>query len=186
MHFALHTSKTPASVVPDLAEAQIAVALDNNCYLLDDGRLAKQAASCLLQPEAGDRILTVSCRDGDNYVVHVLSRAGGCEDAAELNVPGARQLTIRQPQVSISATEQIALHALRDVDITAATGVLSLNARNLFTTVQESLVQNVRHFVGKAEQYLLDAKQLLKLHGKQALVTAEHDVKVDGERISMG
>jgi len=88
--------------------------------------------------------------------------------------------------VSIRATEQIALHALRDVDITAATGVLSLNARNLFTTVQESLVQNVRHFVGKAEQYLLDAKQLLKLHGKQALITAEHDVKVDGERISMG
>ena len=116
--------------------------------------------------------------------MHVLER--GNAESAELAVPGVQQLNIRQPQVAVHARESIALHALHDVEITAATGTLTLNARNLFTTVHDALVQNARHFIGKAEQYLLDVKQLLKLHGQQALITAEHDVKVDGERISMG
>jgi hypothetical protein len=64
--------------------------------------------------------------------------------------------------------------------------VLRLTARNLFTTVSESLVQNVRNYIGQAEQYLLDVRQVLRMHGKQASVTAEQDVKIDAERISMG
>lgn len=184
MHVTLQTSKTPVPSTPAWTEARIAVTLDDNCYLLDDGRLARQAASCMLTPEAGDRILSVGCSDGDSYIVHVLDR--GQADAAELSVPGTQDLTIRQQRVTISATEGIALHALRDIEVNAATGSMSFNARNLFVTVQESLVENMRHYIGKAEQYLLDARQLLKLHGKQALVTAEQDVKVDGERISMG
>lgn len=179
MNTAVQTSKTLA-----WAEARIAVALDDNCYLLDDGRLARQAASCVLTPEAGDRILAVGCREGDSYIVHVLDR--GFAEAAELSVPGTQQLNIRQQRIAMSAIEQMSLQALRDIEITAATGSMSFNARNLFVTVQESLVQNVRHYIGKAEQYLLNVRSLLKLHGKQALVTAEQDVKVDGERISVG
>ena len=184
MNYALQTSKPPTSLNPAWAEAQIAVMLDDHCYLLVDGRLARQAVSCLITPEPGDRILTVSCRDGDHYIVHVLNRVE--DNAAELSVPGTQQLVIRQSHISMNATEKIALNALHDIDITAATGVLSLNARNLFSTVHDSLVQNVRNYVGRAEQYLLDVRQLLKLNGQQTLITAEQDVKVDGERVSIG
>ncbi|MBL8511024.1 MAG: DUF3540 domain-containing protein, partial [Betaproteobacteria bacterium] len=55
-----------------------------------------------------------------------------------------------------------------------------------FTQVSETLVQSARHTVGRAEHYLMEVKKLLRLQGKQVMVTAEKDVKVDGERISMG
>lgn len=185
-HFAAPSSATSSAtqVTPLWSEAQVAVVLDEHCCLLDDGRLARPAASCLLAPETGDIVLAVAGRSGESYIVHLLKRSR--EDEAELHVPNAHRLTLRQSQIGLVASEDISLHALRDVEVTAATGTLSLAARNLFSTVHDTVVQSMRHYVGKAEQYLLDARQLLKLHGKQAIVTAEHDVKVDGERISVG
>ena len=184
MHTVRQQPRTPAPAEPAWAEASIAVELGDGAYLLDDGRAAQQAASCMVVPAQGDRVLVAACRQGDNYIVHLLSRSQAEE--AFVSVPGARHLTLRQPRIALAATERVALHSLHDIEVTAAAGVLSLTARNLFSTVTESLVQNVRHFVGNAEQYLLDVKQMLRLHGKQASVTAEHDVKVDAERISMG
>jgi hypothetical protein len=184
MRIAKYPPATPLPLEPAWAEVQIAVELGEGSYLLDDGRVAQQAASCLLTPAVGDRVLVVGCRQSENYITHLLHRAS--DDTAYLSVPGATQMTIRQASISLSATEQIAVHSLRDVEVIAATGVLSLTARNLFTTVTESLVENIRHYVGTVEQYLLDVKKLLRLHGKQASITAEQDVKIDADRISMG
>jgi hypothetical protein len=178
-----HVSPTPLSSEPAWVEATIAVDLAEGNYLLDDGRIARQATSCVVTPAPGDRVLVAVCR-ADSYIVHLLSRSRGVE--AFMGVPGAQQLTIRQPHIALTATEQVSLRSLRDVEVTAVNGVLSFNAYNLFSTVTESLVQNVRHYIGNVEQYLLDVKQILRLHGKQASITAENDVKVDGDRISMG
>ena len=178
---ATKTNQTPA---PVWVESQIAVALEEHGYLLDDGRMARQALSCIVTPEVGDRVLAAAGRDGTPYIVHILQR--GNLETAQLSVPGAQRTVLQQNQLALCATEQLALRSLQDVEVSAAGGVLALNARNLFTTVNESLVQNVRNYVGKAEQYLLEVKQLLRLHGQQTLITAEKDVKVDGERISMG
>ena len=198
----LPSSPSPAPAEPQWAEAHVAVEAGNR-YLLDDGRLAQQAVSCLVTPEAGDRVLVVACQPsgagvgslgnvghagagkvGENYIVHVLQRPVSGE--ASLSVPGAQQLTFRQSRIALHSTEQIALRSLRDIEVTAGTGVLTLTARNLFTSVSESLVENIRHYVGSVEQYLLDVKQVLRLRGKQASITAEQDVKVDAERISIG
>lgn len=184
MHTAKQPPRTPAPTEPGWAEASVAVELADGNYLLDDGRIAQQAASCVVTPALGDRVLVAACRQNDNYIVHLLSRSR--TEEAFVSVPGAQQLTIRQPQIALSATEQVSLRSLRDVEVMAVTGVLSLTARNLFSTVTESLVENVRHYVGNVEQYLLDVKQMLRMHGKQASITAENDVKVDAERISMG
>jgi hypothetical protein len=184
MHTATDPDLAAAPAIPAWLEASIAVELDDARYLLDDGRLALQAASCLIRPAAGDRVLVAACRDGDNYIVHLLLRVRG--GAACLSVPGASRLAIQQDAIELAAVERIALRSLADVDVTAAGGVLSLNARNLFTTVTESLVQNVLHHVANVGHYLLEAKQMLRLHGRHATITADEDVKVDGERISMG
>ena len=167
-----------------LVETKVVVSLGDNAYLLNDGRAARQALSCLVQPEIDDQVLVASSENGSCFVVHILHRKNN--QVANLSVPGAEQLCINQAQVSVTAKDNIALNCLTNIDINAATGVLRLNASNLFTTVSESLVQNVRYFIGQSEQYLVDAKQLLKLHGQQALVTADKDIKVDAERISMG
>jgi hypothetical protein len=171
-------------LAPVWSEACIAVVLDDHRFLLDDGRLARQALSCLVLPQVGDRVLVSSSAGAEAYVVHVLSRNN--LHAARLAVPGAAELHIEQESVALHAEGTIALHCLRDVEIAAATGVLTLNANNLFSTVNESKVESVRHYVGKAEHYLLDAGQLLRLQGRQAMLLAEQDVKIDSDRISVG
>ncbi|HYD80203.1 MAG TPA: DUF3540 domain-containing protein [Paucimonas sp.] len=184
MHIVKDPTKTPVPAEPFWAETQVAVELDAGQYLLDDGRLAVQATSCVIRPAAGDRVLVAGCKEGENYIVHLLHRSRDTE--ACLSVPGMDRLAIRQPNIDLNASGQIAVRSLRDIEVTAATGVLTLNARNLFSTVSESLVENVRNYVGNVGQYLLEVKQLLRLHGRHASITAEQDVKVDADRISMG
>lgn len=174
----------PAPFGPNWSEAQVALELAEGSYLLDDGRVARQSLSCLLKPCAGDKVLVAACATDETYILHLLARPRGA--AACITVPGIEQLTLTQAQISIVAGDSLGLAALGDVEVTAASGVLRLNARNLFTTVSENMVENVQHYIGRAEQYLLDVKHLLRLHGKQASVTAEHDVKIDADRISLG
>lgn len=177
-------SRIPQPLPLSLVEAKIVVALERHSYLLNDGRVARQALSCLVRPEVGDHVLAASCHDDILYILHVLERAG--LQQVQLSAPGAQALCIEQQSVTLSAGEDIALRALRDVEVSAATGTLSLNGRNLFATAQDSLVQNVGNFIGKAGHYLLEVSQLLRLHSQHGQITAEQDIKVDAERISMG
>ncbi len=116
--------------------------------------------------------------------MHILERHTSA--AAALSVPGAEALNIRQAKIGIHSVGTLELASARDVSVTAASGVLALNAANLFMTVSESIVQQSRDFIGKTVQYMLDVRQLLRMHAKDTLVTAERDVKMDAERISMG
>jgi len=189
-HFSA-SMETP-STVPNTAqqhpfewlEARVALNLGDDRHLLDNGRQARRATSCLLEAQAGDRVLVAAFSDGTTYLMHVLERVTG--DEAALSVPGAQTLSLRQSRIEAHAPEGIALRSLREVELTAATGTVSINASNVFLTVGESLVQQARQYVGKFANYLLEAQQLLRLHGRDALITAERDVKVDAERISMG
>jgi hypothetical protein len=183
MRSAKTPSKLPQPLPLALTEASIVVAIEPHAYLLNDGRVARQALSCLIRPEIGDHVLASVCQH-DTYILHILQRHS--TQQAQLSAPGVKALHIEQEQLTLAANDSISLRALNNVDVSAATGVLSLNARNRFATVQDSLVQQAAHFVGKAEHYLLEVRQLLRLHGQQALITADEDVKVDGERISMG
>lgn len=168
---------------PSLSSARIGSPLEEEgCFRLDDGRLARQALSCVIAPAAGDRVLIL---DGEeSFILHVLARPQ--LDAALLAVPGAGSLAIRQKRIELSATEHAAMRSLRDLELTAAGGTLALNARNLFTTVAESLIENVRDYVGRFAQHLMEAKGLVRMHSGQALMTAEKEFRVDGERISLG
>ncbi|ALU89501.1 hypothetical protein Hrubri_2316 [Herbaspirillum rubrisubalbicans M1] len=184
MHAIESTQATPAPLGPNWSEAQVVLELNDGNYLLDDGRVAQQALSCLLKPCVGDKALITVCQHGDIYILHLLQRQRGT--SACLNLPGVQQLTITQPQIGIVATGDLGLAALGDVEVTASSGVLRLNARNLFTTVSESLVENVQHYIGRVGQYLLDVTDLFRVHGQQTSITAEQDVKIDAERISLG
>ncbi|MES2127119.1 MAG: DUF3540 domain-containing protein [Pseudomonadota bacterium] len=179
-----HPAPPAAALAPQWSEAGIAVALDEQRFLLDDGRMVRQALSCVLAPEVGDKVLVAACANGEVFIVHLLLRQDPA--LARLCVPGARELRIEQARIALQANEEIALKSLRDIEITAATGLLALNADNLYSTVNECVVQTMRQYVGRAEQYLLDVSALLRLHGQHALLLADQDVKVDAERVSLG
>lgn len=98
---------------------------------LADGRKARVAASCLLRPAAGDRVLVwqAAGRDEEAWVLGILERhaAGG---EAVLSTPDA--LAIEAPQVGISA---------RTVSIAARDFVTSTRNRH---AVEHTRTENVR------------------------------------------
>jgi hypothetical protein len=169
---------------PQLSEAVIHEALGDDHWRLDDGRSARQATSCLITPQPGDRVLLVCMADESHYVLHVLARVQ-CHNAT-LTVPGADSLAIRQNRVDVAATQSIALRAACEVEITAAQGALSLCGHDVLTSAVQSLVHTARSYVGQVDRFLLDARQLLRLHGENAIVTARQDAKIDAERVSLG
>ena len=181
--FAARQAKS-APAAPAWFEAVIRESVGRDSWRLDDGRSARQAVSCLVTPEPGDRVLLVGTASGECFVLHVLARVEG--GRATLAVPGAEAVSIRQAEVDIAATRGIALRAAGNVEVTSVQGTLSLNARQLFASAADSLVQTARTYVGQVEQFLVDARQFLRLHGEQAMITARQDAKIDAERISLG
>ena len=169
---------------PHLSEAIVHEVLEDNFWRLDDGRCAQQATSCLITPQAGDRVLLVCMADDSHYLLQVLTRKENSH--ATLAVPGADRLSIQQRQVDVSASKGIALRAMENVEVTALRGPISLTARNIFTSAADSLVQTARSCIGQVDQFLITARQLMRLHSEQTIVTARQDAKIDAERISLG
>lgn len=186
-------SVAPAAPVA-LADTRITVLFDDGSCLLGNGMRALRAVSCLVEPQIGDRVLVSASTDGPCHVLHILARnmCVGSESAqsesssARLSVPGATGMSLCQARIAVHAAESLHMGSAGDASLSAAGGTLSLNGRNLFVTVTDSIVEQASHYVGKIGQYLLDVRALLRLHGNDALFTAANDIKVDAERISMG
>ncbi len=167
-----------------LQEATVVLAMGDGRFLLDDGGTSRQALSCLLVPQAGDRVAWLAGRDGERYLLHLLSRPE--PGSFRLEVLGATELGLVAPKLALRASAQLSLSSMGDAEVSAPGGKLKLEVRNLTVTVLESLVQTARHMIGRYENWFSESRSLSRLHGKQTLVTAEQDVRVDGERISMG
>lgn len=166
------------------SEAQVAEELADVTYRLSDGKAALQAASCLLRPRAGDRVLCVSGASGDVYILAILARPA--DRVGEIGVPQATELILAAPRVTMRATDTVRVESLRDVEITAVAGDVSLTARNLLTTVTDAIIQNMREYIGRAATWSLAVRSFLRMHSQQAFVIADEDIKVDAERISLG
>ena len=151
---------------------------------LHEGGHAWPAVSCLIRPRRGDRVLVAWPPGQDGFILHVLQRESA--EGATLEVPGTDAVTLHQRRLTIAGSEAVAIRSLRDMELTAATGTLAINARNLFSTVQDSVVHNARYFIAHIGTYAMQVKNLMRLHGRQAIITADQDIKVDAERISMG
>ncbi|CAB3770204.1 DUF3540 domain-containing protein [Paraburkholderia humisilvae] len=181
------TRREASTASPQWHESKLAVEIGEHRFLLDDGRIAHTALTCLIEPRVGDRVLVATCADASCYVVHVLARPAGAGHAdATLSAPGVERLSIKQRSLELVAAECAALRSLKHVEIVAAAGTLTVSANDLYRTVLQTVVDTMQHYVGHAENYLLDVEQLLRQHGAQVMVTAEKDVKVDADRISMG
>ncbi|MGE5491912.1 MAG: DUF3540 domain-containing protein [Actinomycetota bacterium] len=176
------TADTPPRAI-HWTDASVKVLLGEDRYVLDNGRFARRAPSCLLQPQAGDRVMALAVGD-ETHIVHILVRSR--EATAQLSVSGADTVALRQDEIQLDARRRLRLRSLGDTEVTAATGTLSLQGRNLFAHAVDSLVQQSSHWIARMGHALIEASELLRAHGRQALVTADQDIKIDAERISMG
>lgn len=168
---------------PQWCCAEIAQALDApGTWRLADGRAVTQALSCLIAPEAGDQVLVLQAGDRA-YITHVLARTS---DRARLNVPGIEQLAIEQASLRLEAAATLDLRCGGDVTLTSLQGSIAVSARHFLASIAETLAQQARHVVTHAGHCVLQASALLRVHGRQALITADQDVKVDAERVTLG
>ena len=123
------TFSRPRIAAPAHTDALVREALDGHLWRLDDGRTARQAVSCLVAPQPGDRVLLAESSEGRLYVLHVLEREErGC---VTLTVPGAQRLSIRQGSVHVAADRELALCAGEEAQLTAVRGPLTLTGRHL-------------------------------------------------------
>lgn len=178
-----------------------------------DAVSARRAAGCLLRPEPGDLVLFDAARGAPAYVLCVLERLGpdGVLDGPgnlRLGCPG--RLELRAGEVSAAAAGAMSL-AAGELSVEAKSGrfgfghlsVLAAEAgvrlrRGLFSAeVLDSLVTNLtqkaRTCVRVVEEDILRAggvRQYVRgcffLRSGRAVVRAEEDVSIDGERIDIG
>lgn len=146
-----------------------------------------RAASCLLKPEVGDTVLYSLDDSGKVYILHLLLRSHeNAMDIAQIDLPGVKKLVIRGKNMGLMAEQEMDISSLGDIKLSACFGTLLINSKNLFKNISDNLIENIQYQISKVNQYALTVKQLLRLHGKQQIITADQDIKIDAERINMG
>ena len=169
---------------------------------------AKLAASALLQPQPGDRVLLAWC-DGQCWVVSVLElRTSG---PAQISVPCTGTLTISHPSLQFHASQRLNVqtHALHvDAQTTRAhLGVTKVAARaiqvaaervslwaELVQTRAQSLLVRAEQRVTKIDQadllqagnVVTEVDHLMQLKACHIQAKAQETVLMDGKQILMG
>lgn len=161
---------------------------------------ARRAASCLLEPAPGDAVLAADV-GGRIYVLAVLDRPGGGE--AVLSVAGAIAATLAQDSLALRCGEltvDVGKATLRSRAAQVASRTLSAVAERL-DVVARTLRRTADHEFSHAKaatrtvegpeavtagELLLEARTALAQRGGIVLIDAREDVRVNGERITMG
>ena len=177
-----HTTPLTTDTKPSFEVAHICQRLPDGRYRLRNGQVALQAVSCVVVPQANDEVLLLTL-DTQSYITHILCRQ---TTDAQLQLPGIERLDIVQGRLGLNATQHLGLCSGGDVELNALQGSVWLQARNVFTTVSDSVVTQAQQLVSHAQNAVMQIAALLRLHGRQNLITAEQDMKLDAERISLG
>ncbi len=199
--------QTAASALQDAARAElVTIAVQgveaDGTLLLGSGRVrARRASGCLVQPEPGDLVLAACSAGLDPLIITVLVRATAAP--ATLSVPGAEGLTLTAPMLALRAPS---------LEVEAETGRFTITQTHVFgraahvvldtvETLYTTLQQYAEKLVVKAAQalrivdgidsttagtVLVQAKQAHIVQAAQVVTSATEDVRLDGERISMG
>ncbi|MBR0558392.1 DUF3540 domain-containing protein [Ciceribacter sp. L1K23] len=166
-----------------------------------DSLVARQAASCLLAPAMGDRVL-VHVGDRDAFILAVLERQS--ERVAELGVPGATdavlqvagRLDVKAATISLAAPRvELMARALLQAGesltsnfrrITETVVDKIVGARTVTTTAQSRTTAVREVDVLEAGSLVQTISSVVTQNSEIALITAKRDVRLDGERVSVG
>ena len=196
----LSTSRPPG---PTLLLAQVkAVTADSLFLRLEDGNSepATRASGCLLEPREGDQVLCVAVGDAIS-VLNILSRPHGGE--AALSVPGADSLALVQTALAVHA-DQVEVDSAT-ITVRSASARFLGKAASVIADSLETVVNNLRRVAQqdissavdsvrvventdtlKARHLTHEAGQTMALRSHITVIDATSDVRVNGERISLG
>lgn len=200
-----------------LIQAKVVDAGEDICRLIgaSGSFTARRAASCLLQPAAGDMVLAAWVA-GSMWILAVLIRgdspaviplpadstlkvaAGGLKLTVqdELTLAAGRQLSVVAPEVSLQAGR--ASFGLGALQLAAGLVEATVDQVKTVTEFLDTVAKRVRLKAGsvhrqvedlehlQAGQLYYSIKNVLNMRGKHAVVSAESEVRVDGERIHLG
>jgi hypothetical protein len=176
---------------------------------------ARRAVSCLLQPAAGDTVLAADV-GGSLWVLAVLVRGdspavlplpadctvkvaqGGLKFAVQedLTLAAGRELSAVAPQVTVQAVRAgFTFGALQ-----LAAGLVEATVDQVKTIAEflDTVATRVRLKAGSSHREVQDlehlqagqlnyaVKTVLNMRGKHAVLSAESEVRLDGERIHLG
>jgi len=170
---------------------------------------ACRAAGCLLEPEAGDVVLTASASAGPVFILSVLSRTRPEADAC-LSTPGA-SMVLGPEVLKIRAGKEISV-AAPSVSLAARTGQAYIDACMLrgefleirFTKIRtvakavETLCERLVEELERSYRRVRDFEErrmgrlrtvvegIFSLTAKNASIRAEKRLKMDGEKIHLG
>ena len=183
------TPPLPQTRAGTFASAYI-VACEGDTYRMDNGQQARTAVSCLIKPEAGD-LVQLFHGDAQCFVTAILRRqtlehAGVTERKIEIAVNGADTLQLSVPKLQCVARDSIALFAGQSCEIASPQGRVLLTARNVCAIAGDNLIQQARTALTQVTNYSVKALELLHLKGRQQLISAETEVRLDGQYINMG
>ena len=177
---------------------------------------AQRAASCLIEPERGDKVLVSYVEESGAYILAVLSRAE--PDKAELVLPGGVALHTEAGALTVQA-RKIDLQASEDATMQAPSVILSgINGAVRFQRLEAAaqkmrahfgavhgMAQSVTSVVGRLVQRVGDSLRWIDdvdetragrvrvqvedrfdVDARHASMRATGQVKVDGEKIDLG
>ena len=187
---------------PSMVLARVSGVLEKAVLVEIAGRshAARQAASCLLSPEVGDVAMCSTSRLGI-HVLHVLERS--TPECATVSVPGAKRLVLEQSAIDVRTDDLDAsaararvqveqLHLFSRVVSVMAGGFDLVADRikriaRLETTSTGDSVRTVRNTdTLRAGHILHDASEVMSLRSQVAVIEARGDVRINGERITVG
>ena len=135
--------------------------------------LAVTAESLLMMPQVGDLVLCVQA--GEQWFITQLLQSK--EQHKTLNIHSNRPVEWVAPSLRFKA--------LNELELMSASR-LTISARDLIAGATQTLVQQAQCFVQKAATFTLNTEGLMQLSGKQQVIVAEEDLRMDGKRINMG
>lgn len=206
-----HSGPAPYRLVEARVTALIGAG-DAPQFLVDDGdgrRLAARAAGCLLEPAEGDTVLLGRSGPDRAFILTVLLR--GPDAAATVSVEGADSVTLRAPALSLRGDESCSV-ATACLDVEAGETELRSGRARLIGDAVSAVVGTletvgrelhaVADFIHRsAGTYLRVSRETDTVHGgtllrradgptvmesEQTVLSARSDVRISGERISMG
>lgn len=172
---------------------------------------ARRAASCLLEPAAGDRVLLATEERGDAYILAVLEQRD--PETSRISVEGNLTLRSIRGKVSVAAQEGVELVSSAAVRIMAsAVEVQAVEALSILSGAVKGELGKVKMYAATLDSFFervsLHAKRSLRtieemdqvqarhidyaasgnahLRGDNALISAHELVKLNGEQVHIG
>ena len=189
------------------------------CIVLSEAgiRSARRAAGCLLQPQAGDRVLCINDERGQYYILNVLERSA--ETPAVVDFEHGAVIRSERGAITLAASQRLDLTAAGPVQLlgkslavsaeeavcrigrtTLAGDELSSHVSRVrvfadsVATVARSMLQRLKNCFRKVDgldqlnagDKLETVQNLSATRARQAVITAEQDVRLDGARVHIG